>query len=74
MRKPSNHDRLAAALKGAREKAGLSQRQMAALLHTNQTRVCLMETGDQYVRVIDLIEWCEVTGVDPVGLLAECLG
>lgn len=61
----SSHDRLAELLKSAREKAGLSQRAMAAKLGTNQTQVSLIESGDQYVRVVDLLKWCKVLGLDP---------
>ena len=61
-------------MKMAREKAGLSQRDIAAKLETNQTRIALIELGDQYVKVIDLIEWCQVVGADPVELLREAIG
>jgi transcriptional regulator with XRE-family HTH domain len=58
------HDRLALLLKTEREKAGINQREMAAKLGTNQTQVSMIESGDQHVRVIDLLNWCGVLGLD----------
>jgi len=69
MRKTSVHDRLALELKAAREKAGISQRDMAHRLGTNQTAVCFIENGTQSVRVTDLIAWCEILTLDPCEVL-----
>lgn len=69
MQKSSKHDALAAALRSVREKAGLSQRELAAKLGTNQTRVSFVESGTQYVHVTEMIDWCVATGCDPVEFL-----
>jgi len=69
MQKSSKHDALAAALRSVREKAGLSQRELAAKLGTNQTRISFIERGTQYVHVTEMIDWCAATGCDPVELL-----
>lgn len=67
------HDRLALALKAAREKAGINQRDMAAKLGTNQTAVAMIETGKQYVRVIDVTAWCDVLKLDPIEFLKSVI-
>ena len=65
------HEKLAQELKAARERAGISQRKLAAKLGTNQTQVSMMESGDQFVRVIDLIAWCDVLGADALEILGR---
>lgn len=67
------HDRLAIALKEAREKSGINQRDMAAKLGTNQTAVSMIETGSQFVRVIDVVAWCDVLKTDPLEMLMRVL-
>jgi len=66
-------DRLALALREAREHAGLSQRALAAKLGTNQTRISFTEAGDQHLRVVDLVAWCEAVGADPVEVLRRAM-
>lgn len=66
MRKTAIHDRLADALRKAREDAGISQRDLAARLGTNQTAVSFVENGTQGVRVAEMVDWCRALGIDPV--------
>ena len=63
------HDRLAAVLRGFREARGVSQRELARRLGTNQTQVSLIEGGAQAVRVVELVEWCRALGVSPMDAL-----
>lgn len=73
MRKTAIHDRLAVILKRTREEAGFSQREMASRLGTNQTAVSFVESGTQAVRVVELVEWCRVLGLDPQETLGRAL-
>lgn len=73
MRKTAIHDRLAVVLRRAREEAGLSQREMATRLGTNQTAVSFVESGTQAVRVVELVEWCRVLSLDPQETLGQAL-
>ena len=74
MERTSLHDRIAATLRAARVRSGLSQRQLAAKIGTNQTRIALTETGDQNVRLVEFVEWCGATGIDPVEALRSVVG
>ena len=69
MRKPPFHDRLAVLLREAREQSGLSQRQLAKRLGTNQTQVSMIGSGTQYVRVVDLFDWCAALGLDEIEVI-----
>lgn len=73
VRKTAIHDSLAAILRNAREQAGISQRDLARRLGTNQTAVSFVEGGTQAVRVSELVEWCAALGVDPVDTLRLAL-
>jgi transcriptional regulator with XRE-family HTH domain len=63
------HEELAAALRRAREKSGLTQRQLAAKLRLTQSQVAKIELGSQAVRVVELIGWAEATDSDAVEIL-----
>lgn len=67
------HDRLATALRQAREEAKIGQREMAARMGTNQTAVSQIELGTQFVRVIDVVAWCGALKLDPAEFLVRVL-
>lgn len=68
------HDRLAVALKNAREKAGLTQRDLARRLGKPQSVIAKIELGAQPISAIDLISWAEAVGANPAEILASVLG
>ena len=59
-------------LRAAREAAGLSGTELAALLGPGwrQPKVSKMETGRQLIAAADVTAWARATGADPVPLLA----
>lgn len=65
------HYALAEILKAMRQDAGLTQREMARRLHVDQTTVCFIESGDKFVRVVELLAWADATGADVVEMVAE---
>lgn len=61
-------------LVAARAKVGLTQAQLAQMLHRPQSFVAKYEGGE---RRIDVVEFCEIAGAlgaDPVALFQEFLG
>lgn len=48
-----------------RDKAGLTQRALGALLDRPQSWVHNCETGNRRVDVVEFICWCEACGVKP---------
>ncbi|MCH8147195.1 MAG: helix-turn-helix transcriptional regulator [Planctomycetes bacterium] len=56
-------------LREMREKAGLTQRELGALLRKPQSWIYNCETGNRRVDVTEFIAWCEACKVKPgVGL------
>jgi transcriptional regulator with XRE-family HTH domain len=60
------HKRMMAALVEIREKAGVSQRELARRLDRAHSYVGRIETGDRRLDLPEFIEWCELLGADPV--------
>ena len=61
-------------LREMREKAGLTQRELAKLLNKPQNFVHRSETGGRRLDPIELIFWCQKCGVNPktaIGRLAK---
>jgi transcriptional regulator with XRE-family HTH domain len=54
-----------AALIETREKAGVTQRELARRLKRAHSYVGRIEIGDRRLDVPEFIEWCELLGVDP---------
>ena len=63
------HKRLMAALVEIREKAGVSQRELARRLDRAHSYVGRIETGDRRLDLPEFIEWCELLDADPVEVL-----
>jgi transcriptional regulator with XRE-family HTH domain len=55
-----------AALVEIREKAGVSQRELARRLDRAHSYVGRIETGDRRLDLPEFIEWCELLEADPV--------
>ncbi|KVE65158.1 MULTISPECIES: helix-turn-helix domain-containing protein [Burkholderia] len=53
------------ALKHVRKEAGLTQVELAERLGKGQSYVSKMERGEQYVDVVEFVEWCEACGMPP---------
>jgi transcriptional regulator with XRE-family HTH domain len=60
------HKRMMAALVEIREKAGVSQRELARRLDRAHSYVGRIETGDRRLDLPEFIEWCELLDADPV--------
>jgi transcriptional regulator with XRE-family HTH domain len=56
---------LPAFLRAMREKAGLTQRQLAAKLKTNHVFVHKSEIGERRVDVTEFMDWCLACGRSP---------
>jgi transcriptional regulator with XRE-family HTH domain len=52
-------------LKTLREKAGLTQVQIAARLGLDQSYVSKIERGERYVDVLFYVDWCKACKVKP---------
>ena len=65
--------RVIAAIKAAREKAGLTQRELSRLISNSHSVVQKMEDGTQHVRVTQLTAIAVATKTDPVKLYRATL-
>jgi transcriptional regulator with XRE-family HTH domain len=54
---------LLALLRELRQKAGLTQAQLAKLLHTDQTVISKYETGERRLDILELREICQALGI-----------
>jgi len=61
-------------LRGMREAAKLTQRQLAATTRRPQWWVARIETGSRRVDIAEFIEWCTGCGKDPAETLTELAG
>lgn len=68
------HLALCTALKQARQRAHLSQRQLAKRLGRAHSFVAKIEAGDRHVKVIELYDLAVALGVDSRELLREVIG
>ncbi|MBP4049713.1 helix-turn-helix domain-containing protein [Chromobacterium violaceum] len=53
------YDKLRRVLRATRRQAGLTQVQLAEKLGRGQSYVSKVERGEQYVDVIEFLEWCD---------------
>jgi len=64
-----NHARIYQSVPGfirdLREKAGLTQRELAARIRRSQWWIARIETGSRRVDVAEFIQWCQGCGVEP---------
>lgn len=58
-------------LRDARERANLTQTQVAALLGANQSTVSKYESGERRVDLIELVWICEALDVNVVELVSD---
>jgi transcriptional regulator with XRE-family HTH domain len=57
------------ALVEVRTKAGVTQRELARRLSRAHSYVSRIEKGDRRLDLPEFIQWCEVLGADPVGVI-----
>jgi transcriptional regulator with XRE-family HTH domain len=65
------HIELLRRLVAARQKAGLTQEQLAAKLQRNQSFVAKYETGERRLEVIEFVQICRVIGAAPERLIGK---
>jgi transcriptional regulator with XRE-family HTH domain len=58
------HEALRAFLVESRDKAGLSQTDLAKRLRRSQSYVSYVETGQKLVDVVEMMEWADAIGFD----------
>lgn len=67
------HSTMIGILVSAREKAGLTQRQLAARLRRPHSFVGRMEAGERRVDVVEFIEIARVLGANPKEMFEQLL-
>jgi transcriptional regulator with XRE-family HTH domain len=67
----SRHKALMAALTAARERAGLSQRELARRLERAHSFVGKIESGERQLNVLEFCEYADVLGTDAADLLGS---
>jgi transcriptional regulator with XRE-family HTH domain len=65
----ARHDALWKFMREKREAAGLRQIDLAKRLKRNQSYVTNLERGQKAVEVIELVEWAEACGFDPIEIV-----
>lgn len=60
-------------LRGARQRAGVSQVELARRIGNTQTFVSKCERGERRVDAVELVELAEAIGVPPLELIGEFL-
>jgi transcriptional regulator with XRE-family HTH domain len=65
------HDRVAAAIRTARQAAGLTQRELAARLDKSPSWVAAMENGHRPLLIQDVPRIAEALGLDVLELLSR---
>ena len=67
-----DYRKIGAHLKEARKANSLSQAQVAAFLHTSVCAYGNLERGSQRINLTRLMQLCELLGVAPGSILADC--
>lgn len=64
---------LHAQMKAVRERARMTQDDLATALNVGQSFVSKIERGDRYVDVLFYVDWCHACGIDPPQALRQLL-
>ena len=56
-----------------RTEAGVTQRELARRLERAHSYVSRIENGDRRLDVPEMIQWCEVLGIDPVRVMRRIM-
>jgi transcriptional regulator with XRE-family HTH domain len=65
------YKRFLAKLRDARNRADISQQELAKRLRKHQTYVSKVEKGDRFLDLMEFLLWARELGADPVELLAD---
>lgn len=65
----ARHKALIAALKAARENAGITQRQLARRLDRAHSFVGKIESGERQLNVLEFCEYADIVGADAAELI-----
>ncbi|MEX2244428.1 MAG: helix-turn-helix transcriptional regulator [Fimbriimonadaceae bacterium] len=66
-------DQILSVLSAARQKAGLSQRQLSAELGLHYATVSKIERGERQLTVTEFLLVCSILGVSPIAILRSAL-
>lgn len=58
-------------LQAVRIKAQLTQTELAQRMRKTQSYISKVENGERYIDVMEFIDWCEICGVAPNGILRK---
>ena len=62
----ARYRRLPSMLRGMRQQAGLTQRELAGKLRIGQSLIHKTEVGERRADVTEFLDWCMACGVDPI--------
>jgi len=65
------YEKLRQVLQEVRNQAGLTQVQLAEKLSRGQSYVSKVERGEQYVDVLEFVEWCEACSTPPENVIGK---
>jgi transcriptional regulator with XRE-family HTH domain len=65
------YDKLRSVLKDVRKNAGLTQVQLAELLHMEQSNLSKIERGERFVDTLLFIDFCKACGAVPAEVIAK---
>jgi len=63
-----------AILRDARKRADVTQLDLATRIGNTQTFISKVERGERRLDVVELVEFCEALGLNPLDLLQDYLG
>lgn len=67
----NRYAKLRSVLKDVRKNAGLTQVQLADLLHMEQSNLSKIERGERYLDIMLFIDYCHACGVAPADVIAN---
>lgn len=65
------YEKLRRVLRDVRREANLTQVQLAEKLGKGQSYVSKLERGEQYIDVIEFVDWCEACSAAPRDVIAR---
>ncbi len=67
----NRYAKLRSVLKEVRTSAGLTQVQLAKLLHMEQSNLSKIERGERYLDTLLFVEYCKACGAIPAEVIAK---
>lgn len=65
------YDSIRQVLRETRKKAELTQIELAEKLNRGQSYVSKVERGEQYLDLVEFLEWCEACNAQPSKVIAK---